>query len=221
VAWSALVLAAGLAPASAQFTPGEQTQMVSGHNTVRQDVDPIAMPMLASQSWSGTRGTAAQSHANACLFQHSFTPGVGENLFASSSDPPGDPPRPTPAAVVAAWASELAYYTYSTNACSPPPIPGTCGHYTAIVWRAATQLGCGIALCNPVGNAGTAGNPFGNGNTWWLVVCQYNAIQSGARPYLCDYDGNGSATDVCSDAFFADGFEETQALPGDWGGKAP
>jgi hypothetical protein len=210
------VLAVAAQPAAAQFTGGEQTQLVSAHNAVRHDVDPIAIPILASQTWSSTRASAAQTWANNCQFVHSNTPGVGENLYASTGDPPGSPPRPTPAVIVSAWGSEQQFYDYATNFCSSVLPP--CGHYTQIAWRAATQVGCGITECS------AATSPFGppfDTYDWWLVVCQYNAIQSGARPYLCDDDGNGSATDVCGPTRFADGFEETQALPGDWGGKVP
>jgi hypothetical protein len=89
-----------------------------------------------------------------------------------------------------------------------------------MVWQPATQLGCGIASCDPVGAPGTLTNPFGN--DWWLVVCQFNAIQSGGRPYNCDYDRNGSLESVCTDAnqIFEDGFADG-AIPAPWSDVEP
>ncbi|MBN1209800.1 MAG: hypothetical protein JXB05_33430 [Myxococcaceae bacterium] len=57
----------------------------------------------------------------------------------------------TTAGVVQSWASEAASYDYGTNACAPGK---QCGHYTQIVWRSTTQVGCATKLCNssPPGN---------------------------------------------------------------------
>ena len=184
--------------AGADWTPSEQARLISSHNTVRADVQPSAVPPLPASSWSSTLATSAQVWANACLFQHSGAPGVGENLYASTGD---TNPRPTPEAVLASWASEQAFYDYATNTCAPGRV---CGHYTQVVLRAATQVGCGITVCSP---ATSPFQPPFNAFNWHLVVCQYNAAQSTARPYLCDYDGNGTTTEVCSDLIFADGFE--------------
>lgn len=205
-------MALSAAPGAGQFAGGEPSQLVSAHNTVREDVEPVAMPPLPSQTWSGALATTAQAHATLCLYQHSGTPTVGENLYASTGDPNL---RPTPVDIVTAWASEMANYDYPSNTCDPGKV---CGHYRQIVWRAATQLGCGIQLCTPA--TSPFDPPFDTFN-WYLVVCQYSSGQTSARPYLCDYDGNGSTTHVCTSTFFADGFEETQALPGNWAAKAP
>ena len=194
--FAGIVALAFAAPSRAQFNGTEQSQLVTGHNTVRATVDPTALPPLPSLSWSGTLAGTAQIHANGCLFAHSGG-GTGENLYASTGNPNL---RPTPGAIVGSWAGEEAFYDYASNTCSQQP----CGHYTQMVLRAATQLGCGIRECTP---ATTPFQPPFNTFNWYLVVCQYNAIQGPGRPYLCDYDGNGLATDVCSDDIFRDGFE--------------
>jgi hypothetical protein len=54
-----------------------------------------------------------------------------------------------------------------------------CGHYTQIVWRDTTNLGCAIEYC-------TTGSPFGPVYpNWAFVVCQYDPQGSwaGQRPY--------------------------------------
>ena len=64
---------------------------------------------------------------------------------------------------------------YSSNSCS-----GVCGHYTQIVWRSTTEVGCGLRVC-------TTGSPFDShpGATWTMVVCDYRPPGNfrGQRPY--------------------------------------
>ena len=121
----------------AQVTQAERDAMVYAHNVVRGAVTPYAVAPLAAVSWSAIRETVAQAWADACVFAHSGTPGVGENIYAFASIP--DPvPRPFPNVPVVSWESERAYYSYAANTCSPPPIPGTCGHYTQQVWSTTT-----------------------------------------------------------------------------------
>jgi pathogenesis-related protein 1 len=54
----------------------------------------------------------------------------------------------TPTRVVGNWLEERACYQYGPLGhpaeCS---CPGGCGHYTQIVWRSSTQVGCGVATC--------------------------------------------------------------------------
>ena len=42
------------------------------------------------------------------------------------------------------WASERADYDYTHNSCAKGRI---CGHYTQVVWRTTTTVGCAIAVC--------------------------------------------------------------------------
>lgn len=66
--------------------------------------------------------------------------GPGENLWEGLTTeaiqyPIGD--------AVQSWAGERKYYNQRSGQCQG----GTCGHYTQLVWRATTQVGCGIATC--------------------------------------------------------------------------
>jgi hypothetical protein len=89
---------------------------------------------------------------------------VGENL-AGFGGSPGTPTR-----VVGNWLEERACYRYGPLGhpaeCS---CPGGCGHYTQIVWRASTQVGCGVATC-------------GGEEVW---TCQYSPAGNmvGTAPY--------------------------------------
>jgi hypothetical protein len=64
---------------------------------------------------------------------------------------------------------------WATNACAAGE---PCGHYTQLVWRGTTRVGCGKATC-------TVNSPFGAGfPTWEYYVCDYEPPgNSGARPY--------------------------------------
>ena len=42
------------------------------------------------------------------------------------------------------WAEEKSDYTYSSNTCASGAI---CGHYTQLVWRNTTRVGCAIHTC--------------------------------------------------------------------------
>lgn len=137
------------------------------HNQTRAMVSPPAQPALSPLTWSPTLAATAQAWADGCVYAHS-NGSYGENIFASAGS------SPTAYDVVSSWASESVDYVYSGNDCS-----GVCGHYTQIVWRETTALGCGIAHC-------TANSPFGAGSpTWDLVVCEYDPPGNyiGERPY--------------------------------------
>jgi hypothetical protein len=112
----------------------------------------------------------AQSWANGCRFEHNTTRGQrGENLYASSQITSVE-------AVIASWASEASDYSYATNTCAQGEV---CGHYTQLVWRATTSVGCGVKTCQ-------TGSPFsGAGPEWQLWVCNYSPPGniSGQRPY--------------------------------------
>jgi len=50
----------------------------------------------------------------------------------------------TPQRVTNAWAQEVHDYNYATNSCKPGK---ACGHYTQIVWKTTTHLGCAMYSC--------------------------------------------------------------------------
>ena len=69
---------------------------------------------------------------------------------------------------LASWASEVANYTYASNTCAAGKV---CGHYTQVVWRATTEVGCALADCPALQFKST-------------VVCDYGpGGNSGGKPY--------------------------------------
>ncbi|CAI5476391.1 unnamed protein product [Closterium sp. Yama58-4] len=96
----------------------------------------------------GDNGATAQDYANqlasrGCPLEHSKTEGLGQNLYWLS--PAGLTPQEDRGAVQS-WVEEKADWT-------PSPIPDgcadgkMCGHYTQVVWRDTTHVGCGSAQC--------------------------------------------------------------------------
>ncbi|MBW2525289.1 MAG: SCP-like extracellular [Deltaproteobacteria bacterium] len=137
--------------------------MTAAHNQERCDVG--ANPAIPPLSWSNSLASVAQSWADylasqGCPLQHSSS-GYGENIFWGSGS------SYSAQYVHDAWASEISCFTYGTF---PGCCSCTCGHYTQIVWRNTTQLGCAKANCP------------GSGQIW---VCNYNPPGNylGQMPY--------------------------------------
>jgi pathogenesis-related protein 1 len=139
--------------------------IVAAHNAARAAVQPAPATPLPPLSWSDAAFDKASAWASNCHFGHNPDLGdFGENIFATSG-------VATAREVVQTWVGEAGNYDYATNACR-----GECGHYTQVVWRSTTSVGCAVKTC-------TTGSPF-DGGTWRLWVCDYApAGNSGGRPY--------------------------------------
>jgi pathogenesis-related protein 1 len=115
--------------------------MVAAHNAVRAAVTDASTP-LPPLVWDCTLAAFAQAYASTCPANHNPNRTVegqtaGENMaFFSNSA------LQSPSAVVKLWADEKQYYTVSTNSCASGQV---CGHYTQLVWRKTTAVGCGVA----------------------------------------------------------------------------
>ncbi|VAI71685.1 unnamed protein product [Triticum turgidum subsp. durum] len=76
---------------------------------------------------------------NDCKLQHSGGP-YGENIFWGSAGADWKA-----ADAVNAWVGEKQDYDYGSNTCAAGKV---CGHYTQVVWRASTSIGCARVVCN-------------------------------------------------------------------------
>lgn len=134
--------------AATDVTPAEQTEMVAAHNSWRGQVG------VKNLNWSSTLADSAQAWANSlretqgCKMVHSKTKGVGENLYWASplmySDGTAELQAISATEVTATWGDEKKNYTYDSNSCAAGKV---CGHYTQVVWKASTEVGCGKAIC--------------------------------------------------------------------------
>lgn len=102
----------------------------------------------SSLTWSDELASYAQAYADKydCSGTLTHSGGkYGENL-AAGYDAAGS---------VNAWYDEIKDYDYSN-----PSYSSATGHFTQVVWKGSTQLGCGIKNCN---------NAWGN-----YVICSYS-----------------------------------------------
>ncbi|GMI97876.1 hypothetical protein HRI_003456900 [Hibiscus trionum] len=135
-------------PPLADPKDGEATKdILKVHNKVRAEV---GVPPLV---WNETLAEYAQSYANErsedCNMEHSTGP-YGENLVVSSEDP-------SIVDAVKFWATEKADYDPGSGTC----IGGDhdCGHYTQVVARRTTSVGCAKVKCK---------------NESYFIICSYH-----------------------------------------------
>jgi hypothetical protein len=125
--------------------------------------------------WDVGAATIAQNWASQCNFSHNPNRGgYGENIYAAGSTT--TPVTVTGPDAVSDWSAESANYTYSGNTCAEGQ---TCGHYTQLVWRTTTAVGCAVQQC-------TTNSPFGGSfPDWAMVVCDYSPAGNwtGVQPY--------------------------------------
>jgi len=165
-ALAALPLLAGCGP---ELSAQDQA-FLDAHNQVRASAQPAPSPALPSLHWSQEAASLAQQWAGQCTFSHNPNLGdFGENIAAFSPAGSGNPQG-----VVQGWAAEAQNYDYATDTCG-----SICGHYTQLVWRATTAVGCGRATCT------AASSPFGGTRDWELWICDYDPAGNfvGQKPY--------------------------------------
>lgn len=88
-------------------------------------------------TWNTTLASFAQNWLKACIAKHSGGP-YGENLAWGYE---------TVTAAIQAWYDEYKQYSYSN-----PVYAELTGHYTQMVWKDATEIGCALQLCDGTGN---------------------------------------------------------------------
>lgn len=96
-------------------------------------------------TWNSTLAKYASDYLKKaqCNFEHSHGP-YGENLAIG---------YPTPQAAVDAWYNEYKDYNYAQGDFSEAT-----GHFTQLVWKGSTQVGCAQSSCGGRGS---------------YVVCEY------------------------------------------------
>lgn len=142
-------------------TPGNSSRqdalnaaMLAEHNAARAEVGVDAAVLDANLSRQALE--YAEEMARTGNFQHSpgsARPNQGENLWAGTES------AFSYQQMSGAWIDEKRYYVHDRF----PYVSNTgrwqdVGHYTQIIWRNSTQLGCGIAT--------------GRGRDW--LVCRYS-----------------------------------------------
>ncbi|CEJ80022.1 hypothetical protein VHEMI00229 [[Torrubiella] hemipterigena] len=115
-------------------------EMIMGHSWYRKQHS------ASEVIWSDEVASAAQDWANQCSMSHKGNNKYGENLAWGSLKNWAHPQN--------MWGSERTKYNWAN-----PGFSGATGHFTQMVWKKSTHLGCGVKKCS-------------NTNTY--VVCQYD-----------------------------------------------
>jgi glioma pathogenesis-related protein 2 len=119
--------------------------------------------MTLSSSTNTTAQTWAQYLATNGVFQHSTASqrnNAGENLYVSYTTASSIAASTLADTAVKNWYNEVSAYNYNS-----PGFSSATGHFTQVVWKSSTQLGCGAAQGTKTIN-GTKYNAF-------YVVCHY------------------------------------------------
>jgi pathogenesis-related protein 1 len=144
-------------PTDGRPTTGPLACIVEQHNAARAKV--MTTTPLPPVTWNAEIAKYAQEWTDmTCMSpMHRSNPTLngmrlGENLYASfGSITPTMPGKEA----VDGWAAEVACYTYGKfmsgdkcdMTCTTNMHSDGCGHYTQVVWRASTQIGCGVTTC--------------------------------------------------------------------------
>lgn len=149
--------------AATALNDAQQQEMVAAHNMWRAKVN------VPPVSWSSNLADVAQNWANNlksqdCKMQHSTGTNYGENLYWASplkySDGRLAAQTISPTKATDSWGNEVKDYNYETNTCATGKV---CGHYTQVVWKTTTEIGCGMAVCADFSQVWVCNyNPAGN-----------------------------------------------------------
>jgi len=131
-----------LATSTVAITTEEIEQWLQAHNNYR------SRHGVSAVTWSATVAASAQTYADICPSGHSGS-GYGENLAWATDNL-------RVSEVVQMWYEEEADYDYSKSGFSPET-----GHFTQVVWKATTEIGCASVIrCDS--------------NLSYTWVCQYS-----------------------------------------------
>lgn len=150
--------------------------ILSVHNALRAEVG------MEGLQWSEQLAKDAQSYAdqlgNNCELVHDKTTNHGENLFYGWYQPRPDKFDSSIPSVE--WGAEQKFYNYHKNSCEKGQV---CGHYTQMVWRDTTNVGCGQATCkrSETENVGSSSSD----DVEIIQVCRYSPAGNylGQKPY--------------------------------------
>ncbi|NEQ68309.1 MAG: secretion protein [Symploca sp. SIO2D2] len=136
-----------------------QSAALSKHNSYRGTHNSPNMTL--SSSLNSSAQNWANHLASNGVFEHSKTNNVGENLFVSYTSASSVDSAALADQAVTSWYNEVSDYDYAN-----PGFSGKTGHFTQVVWKNSTELGCAAAQ-----GVKTLG---GNQYNAYYVVCQYS-----------------------------------------------
>jgi uncharacterized protein YkwD len=144
----------------------------SFHNTFR------ALNQAGSVTWDDEIAQYAYEGSNCTKWGHNMdvgNKGYGQNvaLNGSSNADAFTTESALQAAIESWYSEELLYAKYSLYGQATPdtsaiPDDQETGHFTAMVWKNTTMVGCSVQVCGPT-------TAVGGGLTVWNTVCNYKS----------------------------------------------
>ncbi|MFO0575139.1 MAG: CAP domain-containing protein [Polyangia bacterium] len=132
--------------------PGLSREAVEAHNRERRRIgvgDLAWDAKLAARAQDWARHLCRGGKSPPSLQHRPSEPGgPGENLWEAVSTEPAAFPIGD---AVKSWAGEQKFYDARSGRCRG----GVCGHFTQLVWRGTTHVGCGVASCQAGGFTAT------------------------------------------------------------------
>jgi uncharacterized protein YkwD len=123
-------------------------------------------------TWDDTLAGYAENTARGCVFQHDMdqgSGGYGQNLayWGASGDIGSKQIQSAAGAITNQWYNDEAMAWTFYGAANPPASSDlhAWGHFTQVVWKSSTKLGCATVQCA----AGTLSKLAS-----WYTVCNYN-----------------------------------------------
>lgn len=135
------------------------TEALKAHNQARA-IDK-QKPLIWNKDLAQISQEWAVKLASTCqIYHHQGQIPFGENLYYYSQSS-------SISNAVKAWVNEKNFYNYKQNKCQAGK---QCGHYTQVVWKGTTDVGCGFKACS---------------NGAQIYVCSYFPAGNivGARPF--------------------------------------
>ena len=143
-----------------------ETAFLLAHNAFR------SKHFAPELTWDATIAKSAQAFADTCPCDHSnpsSRANKGENIAWGQG---------TADEAVMKWYAELASYDFDAD--GPMDADHVVGHFTQVVWKGTSKIGCGYkTTCSTPRDAKTGGSKYG-GLVW---VCQYSPHGNTAGQY--------------------------------------
>jgi hypothetical protein len=162
---AAVLLSLSLCAALPCEAAGFAGRVLAAHNAERAALD--LPPLVWNETLAAHAAVWAKRLADLSRLEHSpkdEREGEGENLWMGSAG------GFTPEDMVGAWARERQFFRNGTFPDVSTPRGGhVVGHYTQMIWKGTSQVGCAVA----------------RGRGWDILVCRYSPPGNwiGDRPY--------------------------------------
>jgi len=138
------------APPPVSEATGDDAKCLEAHNRFRSAHGAPAL------RWSQELADYAKQNTQSCQMQHTGGP-YGENLAFGYSDV---------VSAVTGWYNEKDQYNYNS-----PGFQGSTGHFSQVIWKATSELGCYFRDCNGRGylmcEYRTPGNVMGDNGRYF------------------------------------------------------